>query len=220
MKKNEYDIEKYPFIKVVTEFFGVEDLSELHTLHNELCEASPLTQENEAETPFHKKFYTKLNSGWPEIKKVYEDFIHNEISKLFDESFLYQVFPSFRIQVPNQTAVSNWHYDSDEDHKHPMWEINFQIPLTKMFDTNCMWLESVPGLGDFSPAELETGQYLIFNGNMCRHGNKTNTTGVTRVSLDFRVLPMSRHDKNTEKQSYYGKKFAEGGYYSLRSEDK
>jgi len=219
MKIKNYNVKEYPFIEVVRSFFEVDDLSNIHVLNDDLCHSEPLTQDNEAETIFHKKFYNKLKSGWEQIEQVYEDFISKEISSLFDESFLYQKFPSFRVHVPNQRAVSNWHYDSDDDHKHPMWEINFQIALTEMFDTNCMWIESVPGLKDFSPAELKCGEYLIFNGNMCRHGNKKNVTGVSRVSLDFRVLPLSRHDPLSTGESYYGRKFIDGGYYKLLSKE-
>ena len=208
-----YDASNYNFNLMVASLFEVEDLTRLHLLDLDLCDAEQLEQSNEAETYFHKTFYSKLRNGWPEIEKVYEDFVSKEAAPLFDEDFLYQQFPTFRIQVPNQTAVSKWHYDSDEDHKHPDWEINFQIALTEMKGTSATWVETVPGLNDFSPMNVEYGQFCIFNGNKCRHGNKKNETDKTRVSLDFRVLPISRHDKKTNKKSYYGKKFAEGGYY-------
>tara|TARA_Y100000593_G_C4265860_1_gene314709 strand:+ start:233 stop:904 length:672 start_codon:yes stop_codon:yes gene_type:complete len=208
-----YDITNYNFDTMVSSLYGVENLDELHNLDTSLTEAKPLEQKNEAETYFHNKFYSKLNDGWQEIRDAYENFIQNEVSVLFDEDFLYQKFPSFRVQVPNQTAVSKWHYDSDEDHGHPDWEINFQLALTVMRDTSATWVETIPGLGDFKPMELEVGQYSIFNGNKCRHGNRSNETGKSRVSMDFRVLPISRHNPDTEKSSYYGRKFIDGGYY-------
>jgi hypothetical protein len=208
-----YNPDTYKFYKLISDLFNVYHLTQLHFIKKSLCDGPPLNQTNEAETFFHNKFYLKLNDGWPEIEKEYEDFILKEVSPLFDEDFLYQKFPTFRIQVPNQTAVSKWHYDSDEDHKHPDWEINFQIAITEMKDSSATWVETVPGLNDFSPMNLKVGEYCIFNGNKCRHGNRKNETDRTRVSLDFRVLPISRHDENTTKESYYGRKFAEGGYY-------
>ena len=209
----EYDSKKYNFSELILELFEVQDLSLLHLLDKELCKEERLVQENESETFFHKTFYYKLKNGWPQIEEAYENFVLNEVAPFFDEDFLYQQFPSFRVQVPNQTAVSKWHYDSDKEHGHPDWEINFQIPLTKMNDSSSTWIETVPGLNDFIPINLDCGQFFIFNGNKCRHGNKTNATGKTRVSFDFRVLPISRHDEKTNKKSYYGKRFIEGGYY-------
>ena len=208
-----YNYDNYNFNRMIADLFAVDTLTKLHFLESDLCDVDLLEQSNEAETFFHNKFYDKLREGWPEIEKTYEDFVLNEVSPLFKEDFLYQQFPSFRVQVPNQMAVSKWHYDSDKDHRHPDWEINFQIALTIMYSTSATWVESVPGLNDFSPMNLSLGEFAIFNGNKCRHGNKINKTNKTRVSLDFRVLPISRYNKETDKKSYYGRKFVEGGYY-------
>jgi ectoine hydroxylase-related dioxygenase (phytanoyl-CoA dioxygenase family) len=208
-----YASDKYNFESMILSLYNIKNLQELHLLDKELGSAAPLEQKNEAETYFHDKFYSKLRNGWKEIEDAFEKFVADEVSPLFDEDFLYQVFPSFRVQVPNQTAVSKWHYDSDEDHGHPDWEINFQIALTKMQDSSACWIETVPGLGDFSPMNLELGEFVIFNGNKCRHGNHSNETGKTRVSFDFRVLPINRYDESTDKSSFYGRKFVDGEYY-------
>ena len=146
-----YDTTKYNFLEHVLDCYSIEDLTELHQLDIDLCNSEMLNQDNEAETFFHKKFYEKLSSGWNELETSFQRFIKNEISYIFNRDFLYQTFPTYRVQVPNQIAVSNWHYDSDEEHRHPLWEINFQIAVTNMFDTNCTWVESIPGLGDFYP---------------------------------------------------------------------
>ena len=135
---------------------------------------------------------------------------------MFGKSFVYQAFPSFRVHIPNDQAIHKWHHDSDEHHNHPDWEINFQVALTKMWDSNAMWLESVPGLGDFKPVEMEVGDYTIFYGNKCAHGNKENKTGKTRVSMDFRVLPYDKYDESSAKNSATaGTKFVIGHYYNL-----
>ena len=34
----------------------------------------------------------------------------------------------------------------------------------------------------------------MFNGGECIHGNKTNNTGKTRVSFDFRILPLENYN--------------------------
>ena len=163
MYKKQYDTKKYPFSRIISSFFEVEKLTELHLLDKELCEGSLLSQENEAETSFHKKYYKKLNSGWPELTDTFTSFVESEISKIIKGPFLYQTTPSFRVHVPNQTAVSKWHYDSDPNHGHPDWEINIQIALTKAYDTSATWVESVPGLGNYQPMNLSENEYIIFN---------------------------------------------------------
>ena len=50
------------------------------------------------------------------------------MSPLIKEPFAYQKTPSFRVQVPNNKAVSLWHTDSDEQHLHPVGELNFILP--------------------------------------------------------------------------------------------
>jgi hypothetical protein len=171
----------------------------------------------EADTKFHKCFYSFLNSDKGSvIFDWYYSFIENCVSGWFDESFLYQKSPSFRIHLPNLQAIQKWHYDSDKDHGHPLWEINFHVPITDCFGSNAIWIESVPGLRDYSPIELNTNQYAIFDGNRCMHGNKLNKTGCTRISFDFRIIPFRSYNKDIIKHSATTKrKFIIGEYYEL-----
>jgi len=189
-----YNTEVYQFEKTVSSLFGVEDLSELHLLSPQLMKDKLLTQDCEAETYFHKKFYRKLNEGWPELISPFVSLIKDELSEIIKGPFLYQKTPSFRVQVPNQTAVSKWHFDSDPNHGHPDWEINVQIALTEMKGSSAMWTETIAGLGDYHPINLNYGEYAIFDGNKCIHGNFINETQKTRVSLDFRILPCKKYD--------------------------
>mmetsp|Transcript_23571 Transcript_23571/g.28479 ORF Transcript_23571/g.28479 Transcript_23571/m.28479 type:complete len:88 (+) Transcript_23571:45-308(+) len=72
--------------------------------------------------------------------------------------------------------------------------------MNKVWGSNTLWVESKPGLQDFHPIELEYGQLLRFNGNECTHFTKSNVTDHTRVSFDFRAIPMSLY-----KDCYEGK---------------
>ena len=56
---------------------------------------------------------------------------------------------------------------------------------------NSLQLESAPGAGDYAPVELGYGRVLRFDGAHCRHHTVANTTDHTRVSFDFRVIPLS-----------------------------
>lgn len=218
-----YNQEKSSFAKTVADIFSVkeESLPELHEIYKENIKEDIAINKgfpySEYDTMFHKLFYAHLNSReGHHMQQMFDDFVKDNISPLFDASFIYQKFPTFRIHLPNSVAVSHWHYDSDNVHLHPHWEINIQIPITDTFSSNATWVESVPGLKDYAPMEMKYGQYCIFDGNRCTHGNKANNTGYTRTSLDFRVMPISKYDPAKNNNSVgTGKKFAIGEYYKL-----
>ena len=215
----QYNQNEYDFCSEVEKIFNIPngELRNLHKLRESLMPKDKLNFDNETRTDFHSTFYGALNSEQgAAVKDVYKRFIDDIVAPMFDGSFVYQTFPSFRIHIPNDQAIHKWHHDSDEDHNHPDWEINFQVALTRMWDSNAMWLESVPGLRDFKPVEIKVGDFCIFYGNKCAHGNKENKTGKTRVSMDFRVLPYDKYDESKAKNSATANtKFVVGHYYSV-----
>jgi hypothetical protein len=212
----DYSIEKYNFIKIVSDFFKVDPLENLHIFYSDIDKN--FEWKEESSSIFHKMFYEKLSLGnsneWKEIVDVYDSFVKNELNKHIFGDFVVQKFPSFRIQLPNSKAINKWHFDSDEDHRHPEGEINIQIPLTVMHDSSATWIESIPGMKNFTPINMFSGQYTIFNGNKCTHGNKVNKTGLTRLSFDFRVIGREKLESQQTKMSATTKtKFSVGGYY-------
>ena len=61
---------------------------------------------------------------------------------------------------------------------------------------------------------IKYGEFVEFNGNKCTHGSKINVTGATRVSFDFRILPISKYIKGKNKTSVtQSNKFEVGEYY-------
>ena len=214
MKKIFYNVKEYQFKEIIETTLNIKDLSNIHVERPDLLPKEKLNFETETKTSFHDLFYSKLNSGWPELENAYIKFVQDEITKQIPEKFVYQRFPSVRFHLPNDQAIHYWHYDSDKDHMHPEWEINFQIALTPMYDTQATWIESIPGLKDFRPMEMSYGEYYIFDGNRCVHGNKENKTNKTRVSFDFRIVPLDRYTKQGAKISATKKrKFVVGEYY-------
>ena len=100
--------------------------------------------------------------------------------------------------------------------KHPSEEVNFILPFTPMFDTNSLWIESGEGAGDFAPINMGPGNLASFYGNKWRHFNKINTSGQTRVSWDFRIVPMSKYVHRPHRTSLHSTRtfsVDEGGYY-------
>ena len=213
MIKYKYDTHKYNFAEMIKDLFGVTDLQLLHKERKDLHPNKILIFDNESKTKYHNKFYSKMNKGWPQLENAYDLFIKNEITKYVQEDFIYQYMPSFRVHLPNDKAIHKWHFDSDVDHLHPEWEINFQVALTEMYDTQATWVEAVPGLKKYMPMEMSYGEFYIFNGNKCTHGNKENISGKTRVSFDFRILPKSKYNPSLVESVTAKKKFLLGDYY-------
>lgn len=217
-KVRQYDRQKYNFIEVVEDAFNCKELNQIHNIHKEMLPNAEVLARpwplNETTTDFHSKFYGALDAKWDELSEMFDNFVKNEITSVIDEPFIYQKFPSFRIQVPGLKAVTKWHCDSDHNHKHPDGEINFIIAITDMFDNNTVWIESEPKLKDFEPLNVNRGEYVQFNGNKCTHGNKDNDTGLTRISFDFRILPLRLYKPGENNDSATkGNKFEVGGYY-------
>ena len=216
--KFRYDTDKYNFKKLFLELYEIHDL---HNLHNNLKKEYKVIDGldglgKDTDSEFHLLFYDKIREGWKEFQVLYESFILEVvIPKITLKTNIYQTYPSYRIQYPLSKAVTTLHCDSDENHKHPLGEINILIPLTTMKDSTAVWAESSPNNGDFKPMNCEYGEFYIWNGNTCRHFNKPNKTKKTRISMDFRVLPDKFYINDYEKTSATSnKKFIIGDYYS------
>jgi hypothetical protein len=209
-----YQEEKVGFVRRMNGLFFNHGLSGLEFLHN-LCEEKYnklFEVGSDSSTIFHKLFYDRYKGGWDSMVETYEMFIHIIVAPLFDEDFLYQSFPTARFHLPGNVAVGHFHTDSE--FHHPAGEVNFIIPLTNSEDTASVWVESEPGKEDFEDIKLRIGELIQFNGSVLKHGNKVNTTDRTRVSMDFRILPVSRYDESLAQKSMTTKtKFVEGEYY-------
>lgn len=203
-----------------------EELKQIHTLAPELPQ---LTFEGDTRTPFHRQFYS--SAEFPNVVTLYQRLVKEAILPILaDETgeaeFLVQREPSFRIHLPNNTALGvragedaaeaseQIGLHCDADYNHPSAEINFVLTITGQAGTNSFYVESAPGKGDYLPIALSYGEMLRFYGNQCRHYNRINRTGATRISLDFRVIPGAVAAPR-EAAVHSGRPFTaeEGGYY-------
>jgi hypothetical protein len=214
MKIINYDTNRYYFADLVGSLYDTS----LDQLDNE-DQKTNLIEGSDTKTAFHKKFYERIDAdgGWPEFINLYQAFVREVIFPMFeDDELLYQKYPGIRFCRPGAKAVYRWHSDGDSHHRHPLGEVNIFLPLTKCFGNNSVWVESIPGLGDFSPLEMEYGQFMMGYWNQCRHGNKDNDSGVTRVSFDFRVMPSFAYNPESQMASCTTKqKFIIGEYYDV-----
>lgn len=208
-----YDIKKYDFVSLFQKLFETKELQMIHKSSKE--DYSFFSEPGkDSDTIFHKKFYDKMRSGWPEFLDTYKSFIKEVILPLaeINEPIIYQKWPSFRVHLPDNVAVGGWHKDSD--YNHPPGEINFIVAITPMFESNSTISESIPGKMDFRQFTLNPGQIVMFDGNQCIHGNLPNKTGVTRISFDLRILKKKDYNENhTLKSLSKGNKFLVGHYY-------
>ena len=216
MKIHSYDTDRFDFRKLLLRHFNCLDLQQIHKSHSDWVPQEELSFSEESSTKFHTNFYDKLREPWTEFIELYRSFIGEKIMSSVDEdrNFLFQALPSFRVHLPGEKAIHKVHFDSDEDHRHPLGELNVFLPMTDCLPNNTLWAESSPGKEDFAPMLLSYGQYAVWNGNECSHYNKNNIEDLTRVSFDFRLMPRDKYNPNYNKTSYTSTtNFRLGHYY-------
>ncbi|CAK0831438.1 unnamed protein product [Prorocentrum cordatum] len=131
----------------------------------------------------------EASDTWQEFMRLYRTFVKEVCAPLCGaERLVFQCPPTMRIALPGCPATIQAHCDSEYP-AHWHGEVNFWLPVTPVFGTNSLWLESEPEKGDFHPAELGFGEVLCFNGFQCRHYTCKNETDSTRVSFDWRAIP-------------------------------
>jgi len=198
-----FDTQKFPFRDLLADLLEV-NVGDLHKLHMiTVTDQRPLH-------PKLAKAYKDAGHVLPEGARRFdgrtrERLAQSEEYKLFQETYrrfaqevvaplcgsqhvVFQNPATLRIVLPGGPATINLHRDQDYP-KHQPAEINFWLPVTNVFGTNALWLESSPGLGDFRPRALEFGELLRFNGYECRHYTVRNESEVSRVSFDLRAVP-------------------------------
>ena len=192
MQKYNYDLITYNFTDLVKDHFGIDELSNIHNLSKEKINI-PEDPSKDQKTLFHRIFYSIYDQENSSILETYKRFIKNEICvQINSTDIIYQSRPTFRVHAPGSIAVAKWH--KDKEYNHSLNEINIFLPLTKAFDNNTIWSESVEDKGDYAPMNADVGEYYIWNGANLLHGNKTNDTNVSRVSLDFRIIFRDKFD--------------------------
>ena len=210
---SEYNIHEYNFIDEIRSWFNCYDLSRIHEIYK--SDFDVLTFETDQSTVFHKKFYSMPHNST--FYETYRSFIKNEIQPLFDEEIIFQKIPTFRTQVPNNYSVAAWHKDSDYSHVNE--EVNIFLPLTVAMGNNTIWAESQPGLEDYSPMDATPGEFYIWGGSYLMHGNKINDTRKSRVSIDFRVMPISQYVENDRTSTSNHTKMTLGSYFDRFATD-
>lgn len=208
--KISYDTERFDFRSLVQNHYGVDDLTQINKL---LDKEVPFFEDKtfDQSTDIHKHFYKIYDND--DFLAVYRAFLKEVVQPGYGEPLVYQAKPTFRVHLPNNVAVGEWHKDGDYNHQRS--EVNYWMPFTKAFGNNSIWIESEEDKADYQAYDVEYGEVLIFNGAFLKHGNKPNDTGVCRVSVDFRIIPFSQYQALKSESSHLKLKFEIGGYYNL-----
>jgi hypothetical protein len=222
----EYDQRLFPFREIFSGFcadaFGCP---ELENLHNFIPSQPELLRVGEDQNTYGHQALYKIDPRFrqTELKlpceatergfiKTYQNFIRQLEREVFAERLVYQTLPTLRIQLPYNLSVGEYH--RDRNYNHPVEEINVWVPVTRATGTATIHIESSFGRGDHQPVEVEVGQYAVFDSGL-EHGNEVNREGYTRVSFDFRVIPLAIYRESDEASFNENKGFHVGGYYSL-----
>lgn len=208
-----YNNEDYDFRKYARDCFKIQNLEDVH-INNPKYEK--FTEfKKDVQTWYHKKFYNYLDSEKGEEMKVLYDKLIKEIilPYLNLKEALVQKFPSFRVQLPENVAVAKKH--NDHSLGHPIGEINFTYTFTDMKDSTSILIEKMPRINKYIKIEANENSIVSFNANLCIHYNEINTTGKTRMSMDFRVLPLEYLPEKDSSSHTSNMKFVDGGYYKL-----
>jgi len=223
----DYDVSSFNFYDIFKQHlskFGIDNLENFHSdcpqtlLPNEI-----VTVKNDQLTPAYKILY-EIDEGYSlknsynpgKFLNTYKDFVYYLSSTMFKQELVYQRTPTLRIHFPENTAVGGFH--KDREYNHPIEEINIWVPVTSALNTNTIWIESAFDKEDYSPMNLNFGQGLIFDSGL-NHGNKVNVENLTRLSFDFRVVPLSKwkgiEDRRPKFSFDQHLKFDLGEYYDV-----
>lgn len=232
-----FENELINYIKIFfNEYFNYNgNLDEIHNilssykLNNndiEYFHSLSILGKNDRNNIFINKFHEYIDKN-DEFKYLYLKFIKKYIKPLFNnKKIVYQKTPNIRISLPNLTAIGRYEDSCDNEivglHKdsnfgHIEDEINFIIPITKMFGTNSIYFENTLNsndlIDDYQILKLNENEFFRGYFNQIKHCNKINLTNKTRISFDIRVILYDDYIKNINKIK--NTKFELGDYFVL-----
>jgi hypothetical protein len=217
-------------------------LEDLHTILPESMTALDDGELNEVSRAFYDTDAAFVTT--------YEALLKNVVGpEIAGGDFVFQSTPTIRFHFPNERGFDwNPRFHTDIMLGHPPQEINLWLPVCGAKGSASMSIaEMEQGVAllesldlDFArladgaqhdpdiarrcaeisrPAELAYGEILAFDPR-CVHATQFNRTGWTRISFDFRVVPMD--DYRAMRMTYRGTGrrrmlFRQGHYYDARS---
>jgi hypothetical protein len=215
------------------EYNFFESLDNIHTLLNSVKISDSdkiyhshiqILGKNDRNSKFIKDYHNYVDN-FSSFNETYYQFINEYVKPMFpnEQKLVIQKTPNLRISFPNLTAIGKNENETrdiiglhkDSDFGHHFSEINFIIPITKMFDTNSVYFEpeinSNVSFENYKTLQLETDEFFVGKLNQLKHYNKMNQTEKTRISLDLRIIPFSFYQEYIK--DFKDTKFELGKYY-------
>ena len=174
--------------------------------------------------PDQQPFVAEIAAMRHRFNRTYHSFVREVCSAYLGvgpDDLYYQASPTLRVCFPirpGHPEVAMGRPHKDYEYFHQPSEINFWLPCTAVGGANTLHCESAPGREDFHALHLGYGECCRFWGNQCFHYTVPNTTETTRVSLDFRVIPKARFNREFRDCRGAESRFRVGEYYLSSSE--
>ena len=204
-----FDTDEHDLRGVLAQVLDIADAGCLHQLH-ELKGRPDVKGGNFKSDKFPLLKNLTIPSKVEPFHRTYDKFVRSviipHVSQIMphETRMYYQSFPCIRCVRPSEFSIGP---HSDISYGFSQANINFYVPLTAIYGTNSLVLESSPGLENWHTIEARYGQVKRFYGALCTHFTPENKTNTTRVSLDFRVIVGScwykEHDHFTRVDGYY-----------------
>ncbi len=205
-KRFSYSTINYPFKTILESLYGCD----LERLHESLGNFEKFERNNDQSTLVHKVFYSNFSKV---IQPIYERFIENFISKIVSpHQFYYQLIPTFRVGLPGNVFVGEFHKDTAYNHKG--YELNFNLGLSNYCGQAALKAETKPNSNEFITLECPYGEIFSFDHIDCLHGSNLNQSNETMVSFDFRLALHELYFESNASSVNLKTSFKPGSYFS------
>ena len=203
--KFSYDINSYNFKAILEDLYGCE----LDKLHNYLGAYEVFKRSNDQGTLAHKVFYSNFEKNF-QLK--YIKLMHDVIKPLIGEEFYYQKIPTFRIGLPGNKFVGEYHKDTNYNHKG--YEVNFNLGLCGYVGEAALKTQKSENSEEYITLECPYGTIFSFDHIDCLHGSDENPYDTTMVSIDFRLAIKSLYFEDNSSSVNMNMKFVPGQYFT------
>lgn len=209
-----FDTKRFKFQEAVAEALGlpVDMSNKLGSLHNVAMPGDSRGSGYRGYgTEWIKRWKSDFQYSHKQFKEFYLALLKEVVLSYVNDpgGICFQRDPTFRCHIAGDPQPTG-RVHCDSDYGHSSAEINFWLPISSVVSgANTLYCESAPGVGDYTSFDYSYGDLVSFWGSQCNHYTVPNTTNVTRVSLDFRVLPRSLYDLTDSPKSH----FAIGGFF-------